>query len=196
MASLQTREQVSDLKAIGFALAGFTFWVLTDTFVKIVGQSGLPPYEMVAFLGLFMAVFLAIYGFARGQQHLLRPHRLSRQVARACLDMTNNVCVVIALRHLTLTIFYILIFMAPIVTSLLSAIFLREGVPWQRAAAIATGFAGVMVAVHPWTGAREGDWIGSPLAWSASPASPPTWSGRACSPRPNLLRASLSFPEL
>ncbi len=160
MPLLQTREQVSDLKAIGFALAGFTFWVLTDTFVKIVGQSGLPPYEMVAFLGLFMAVFLAIYGFARGQQHLLRPHRLSRQVARACLDMTNNVCVVIALRHLTLTIFYILIFMAPIVTSLLSAIFLREGVPWRRAAAIVTGFAGVIVAVHPWTGAREGDWVG------------------------------------
>jgi drug/metabolite transporter (DMT)-like permease len=160
MSSLQTREQVSDLKAIGFALAGFTFWVLTDTCVKLVGQSGLPSYEMVAFLGLFMAAFLAMYGFARGQQQLLRPHRLSRQVARACLDMTNNVCVVIALRHLTLTIFYILIFMAPIVTSLLSAIFLREGVPWRKAVAIAAGFAGVIVAVHPWSGTREGDWIG------------------------------------
>jgi drug/metabolite transporter (DMT)-like permease len=160
MSSLQTTEQVSDLKAIGFALAGFTFWVLTDTFVKLVGQSGLPPYEMVAFLGLFMALFLAVYGFARGQQHLLRPHRLSRQVARACLDMTNNVCVVIALRHLTLTLFYILIFMAPMITSLLSAIFLREGVPWKRAVAIVAGFAGVIVAVHPWSSAREGDWIG------------------------------------
>ena len=130
MSSLQIREQVSDLKAIGFALAGFTFWVLTDTSIKIVGQSGLPPYEMVAFLGAFMAVFLVIYGFVRGQQHLLRPHRLSRQAARACLDMVNNVCVVIALRHLTLTIFYILVFMAPIVISLLSAIFLREWLPW------------------------------------------------------------------
>src|SRR6201996_3563086 len=115
MPSLESREQVSDLRAIGFALAGFTFWVLTDTCVKLVGQSGLPPYEMVAFLGLFMALVLAIYGFARGQQQLLRPHRLSRQVARACLDMTNNVCVVIALRHITLTLFYILVFMAPMV---------------------------------------------------------------------------------
>jgi hypothetical protein len=67
MLSPQTAEQLSDLKAIGFALAGFTFWVLTDTSIKLVGQSGLPPYEMVAFLGLFMAVFLAMYGFARGQ---------------------------------------------------------------------------------------------------------------------------------
>ena len=160
MSSLQTREQVSDLKAIGFALAGFTFWVFTDTSIKVVGQSGLPSYEMVAFLGLFMAVFLVIYGFARGQQHILRPHRLSRQLARACLDMANNVCVVIALRHLTLTLFYILVFMAPIVISLLSAIFLREGLPWKKATAIVAGFAGVIVAVHPWSTARVGDWIG------------------------------------
>src|SRR6201996_408721 len=160
MPSLESREQVSDLRAIGFALAGFTFWVLTDTCVKLVGQSGLPPYEMVAFLGLFMAVFLAVYTFSRGQGQLLRPHRLSRQVARACLDMTNNVCVVIALRHLSLTLFYILIFMAPMVTALLSAIFLREGLHWKKAAAIVAGFAGVIVAVHPWSSAREGDWIG------------------------------------
>lgn len=152
--------KVSDLGAIGFALAGFTFWVLADSSIKLVGQSGLPPYEMVAFLGLFMAVFLGIYGLARGQVQVLRPHRLGRQVARACLDMANNVCVVIALRHLTLTLFYILIFMAPMVVSLLSAVFLREGLTWRKAAAIGAGFAGVVIAVHPWSSAREGDWIG------------------------------------
>jgi drug/metabolite transporter (DMT)-like permease len=160
MSSLEVTEPLSDLKAIGFALAGFTFWVLTDTSIKLVGQSGLPPYEMVAFLGLFMAVFLGMYGFARGQLHILRPHRLGRQVARACLDMANNVCVVIALRHLTLTLFYMLVFMTPMVTSLLSAIFLREGLPWKRAIAIVAGFAGVIVAVHPWSSTHEGDWIG------------------------------------
>jgi drug/metabolite transporter (DMT)-like permease len=160
MPSLQTMERVSDRKGISYAFAGFTFWVLTDTFIKLVGQSGLPPYEMVAFLGLFMSGFLALYTWARGQQHLLRPHRLSRQIARACLDMANNVCVVIALRHLTLTLFYILIFLAPIVVSLLSAIFLREGLSPKKTAALIAGFAGVIIAVHPWSSAREGDWVG------------------------------------
>ena len=158
---MQTRgAKVSDLGAIGFALAGFTFWVLADSSIKLVGQSGLPAYEMVAFLGLFMAVFLAIYSVARRQVQVLRPHRLSRQLARACLDMANNLCVVIALRHLTLTLFYILIFMAPMAVALLSAVFLREGLPWRKAAAIGAGFAGVVIAVHPWSSAREGDWIG------------------------------------
>lgn len=152
--------KVSDVGAIGFALAGFTFWVLADSSIKLVGQSGLPAYQMVAFLGLFMAMFLAVYALWRGQLQLLRPHRLKRQLARACLDMGNNVCVVIALRHLTLTLFYILVFMAPIVIALLSAVFLHEGLSWKKAAAIGAGFAGVIVAVHPWSAGREGDWIG------------------------------------
>lgn len=151
---------MSDLGAIGFALAGFTFWVLTDTSVKLVGQSGLPAYEMVAFLGLFMALFLAGYAVVRRQAHVLRPHRLDRQLLRACLDMANNVCVVIALRHLSLTLFYILVFMAPMVIALLSAIFLKEGLPWRRAVAIAAGFTGVVIAVNPFGSARDGDWIG------------------------------------
>jgi drug/metabolite transporter (DMT)-like permease len=158
------RSEVSELEAIGFALAGFTFWVLADSSIKVVGQSRLPAYEMVAFLGLGMMVFLGAYMVARGEAKLLLPHRLELQLLRACLDMANNVCVVIALRHLTLTLFYILIFTAPMVIALLSAMVLGEGLPWRKAAAIAAGFAGVVVAVHPWSalhaGKQEWDWIG------------------------------------
>jgi drug/metabolite transporter (DMT)-like permease len=151
---------VSDLGAIGFALAGFTFWVLADSSIKLVGQSGLPPYEMVAFLGLFIAMFLGAYTLVRGDAQALRPHRLERQIVRACLDMANNVCVVIALRHLTLTMFYILVFTAPMVISLLSAVFLKEGLSWRKGAAIVVGFVGVVIAVDPLGSARQGDWIG------------------------------------
>jgi drug/metabolite transporter (DMT)-like permease len=151
---------LSDLGAIGFALAGFTFWVFTDTSIKLVGQSGLPAYEMVAFLGMFMAMFLTLYALARGQVKVLLPKRLSLQLGRACLDMATNICVVIALRHLTLTLFYILVFMAPLVIALLSAVFLHERLPWRKGVAIVAGFAGVVVAVHPWESAREGDRIG------------------------------------
>jgi drug/metabolite transporter (DMT)-like permease len=154
------KPSVSELGAIGYALAGFTFWVLADSSIKLVGQSGLPPYEMVAFLGLLMAAFLGAYALARGDAHALRPHRLSRQLARACLDMANNVCVVIALRHLTLTMFYVLVFTAPMVIALLSAVFLKEGLTWRKGLAIVAGFAGVVIAVDPWGSARQGDWVG------------------------------------
>lgn len=156
---------VSHSGAIGFALAGFTFWVLADTSIKIIGQSRLPAYEMVAFLGLFMSMFLGAYAVARGQARTLRPHRIEFQLARACLDLGNNLCVVIALRHLSLTMFYILVFTAPMVIALLSATVLGEGLPWRKALAIVAGFAGVVVALDPWgqarqAGARGGVWIG------------------------------------
>jgi drug/metabolite transporter (DMT)-like permease len=156
----EMKPSLSQLGAIGYALAGFTFWVLADSSIKLVGQSGLPPYEMVAFLGLFMAIFLGLYALVRGNVRVLRPQRLSRQLVRACLDMANNVCVVIALRHLALTMFYILVFTAPIVISLLSAVFLKEGLPWRKGLAIFAGFAGVVIAVDPWGSARQGDWVG------------------------------------
>jgi drug/metabolite transporter (DMT)-like permease len=146
--------------AICFALAGFTFWVLADTSIKLVGQSGLPAYEMVAFLGLFMSIFLGAFALMRGAARALRPRRIELQLTRACLDLGNNVGVVIALRHLSLTMFYILVFSAPMVIALLSAVFLRERLHWRKALAVAAGFAGVVVAVNPWGHIRHGDWIG------------------------------------
>lgn len=151
---------MSDLSAIGFALAGFTMWTLTDRSIKLVGQSTLPAYEMVAFLGLFMALSIAVYALGWCEAEVLRPQRLRRQIARACLDLGNTMGAVIALRHVTLTLFYILVFMAPIVIALLAAIFLHEGLPWRKLTAIAAGFAGVILTVHPWSGPHERDWIG------------------------------------
>jgi len=154
------RVPVTDRGAIGFALAGFTLWVLADTTIKLVGRSRLPAYEMVGFLGLFIVGFLGVHALARGEVRALRPRNLPGQLVRSLLDLGNNLCVVVALRHLSLTLFYILVFLAPMVTTTLSAIFLRERLTWRKAAAIVTGFAGVVVAVDPFSSARQGDWTG------------------------------------
>jgi len=39
--------RVSHRGAIGLALAGFTFWVLADTSMKLAGNSRLPAYEII-----------------------------------------------------------------------------------------------------------------------------------------------------
>jgi len=154
------KPSVSDRGAIGFALSGFTLWVLGDSSIKLMGKTGLPAYEVVAFLGLSMAMFIGAYAVLRGDAQALRPRNMKRQLLRACLDMANNVCVVVALRHLTLTLFYILVFMAPMVIAVLSAVFLNEGHSWRKNLAVLAGFAGVVIAVHPWGSERQWDWIG------------------------------------
>lgn len=154
------KPRVSDLAAIGIAIAGFTSWVLGDTCVKWVALRGFPAYEVVAFMGLFMALALAVQAALRRDLASLRPRSVPRQLLRSMLDMANNVCVVIALRHLSLTLFYILVFLSPVTIAVLSRLTLREPVGPRKAAALLLGFAGVLVAVAPWNRTQRIDLIG------------------------------------
>ena len=151
---------MTHLRATTLAFAGFTLWVFTDTAIKLVNQSHLPSFEILAFLGLFMAFFMTAHALIRRDLRALPPRKLGPQFLRSALDLGNNICVIIALRHLTLTLFYILIFLAPIVVALLSPFLLRERMTWPKALAILTGFAGVVIAVDPWGSSRQADWIG------------------------------------
>ncbi len=150
----------TDLEAVGLAVAGFTCWVLADTSIKLAGASNLPAYEILAFLGASIAAVLVVRGLFRREVKSVWPQSPRRQLVRSCLDLANNICVIIALRHMPLTLFYILVFLSPMVITLLAAIFLGERLEWQKSAAIVAGFLGVVVAVHPFGGAQQGDWIG------------------------------------
>ncbi|MFP5236776.1 MAG: DMT family transporter [Acidobacteriota bacterium] len=150
----------SDLRGILLAVSGFTFWVFADTSIKIVGASRLPGYEIIAFLGVFVSAAVAAYAGARGEFARLRPHKVTHQAVRSSLDLGNNLCVVVALRHVSLPLFYILVFLAPLVITVLAGMFLKEKIGTGKAIAVVAGFAGVIVAVNPFGSSRQGDWIG------------------------------------
>ena len=154
------KSTVSPLEAIGLALGGYSFWVLADTSLKIAGASRVPAYEIEACVGLSIAASLGAYGIWRGDVGALWPKDPRRQLLRSLLDLANGVCVVIALRHMPLALFYILIFLSPLVTTLMAAILLGERLEWRSGAAIVTGFLGVVVAVNPLAAGRPGDWVG------------------------------------
>ena len=154
------KPRVSHLGAILIAIFGFTCWVLGDSCIKWIGQFGLPPEEVVAFMGFFMALTLAVQAAVRGRLGNLRPRSVTRQLLRASLDMANNICVVVALRHLSLTMFYFLVFTSPLVISILSAVFLGERITAGKALALVAGFGGVVIAVAPWGHEQRIDLIG------------------------------------
>ncbi len=148
------------LRAICLAIAGFTCWVLCDSTIKLASKYALPNYEIIAFLGLFMVMFIGIYAAARGEVRQLWPNSPSRVLIRSSADVVNNLFVVIALRHLTLTLFYILVFTSPLLVVILERIFLKERLEWRRAVAIAGGFLGVVVAVYPSRAEGRAEWTG------------------------------------
>jgi drug/metabolite transporter (DMT)-like permease len=167
-------KSLSDLRAVGFAVAGFTSWVFGDTLMKIAGEADLPPYEVVAFLCLFGAMMMLMKGAVQGSVMALWPRRPGRQLARIVLALGCSLANTIALKHLPLTLFYTAVFTAPLVISLLAVVLLGERLTAVQIAAIAAGFAGVIVAIDPLGALMQGDWIGfaavfvSVLCFSAS----------------------------
>lgn len=151
---------VSSRGAVGLALAGYTCWVLADTSFKLVGASLLPAYEVTACVGLATVLILLVRAVLTRNLRALWPAHPVPQFFRSCLDLANTFCVVLALRHLPLALFYILIFFAPLVTTLLEAVFLREPLEWRKGLAVVVGFLGVIVAVNPFRLERTGNWTG------------------------------------
>ncbi len=160
MNTVPIRQPLSQPAAAGLALTGYTFWVLTDAALKVVGTSALPLAELMALVGVATALAVVAQAAVRGSVRTLWPRRPGLQAVRALLDLGNNVCVVIALRHLPLAVFYLLIFLAPLVATLMARVLLRERLTWRQVAALLVGFAGVVVAVGPLRAGRPGDRAG------------------------------------
>ena len=158
--SRQAPTSLTHHQAVALALTAYTCWVLVDTALKIAGASTLPLAELLALLGVFSAAFMAAWAIPRGRVRALWPHRPGAQAVRALLDLTNNLGVVIALRHLPLSLFYVLVFCSPLVTALLAAAFLAESLKPRQLLAILAGFAGVVLAVMPLGLKHPGEWRG------------------------------------
>lgn len=155
-----TLHEHSPRRGIWLAVLAFTCWVLADSTIKLIGGSALPAYEIIAFMGLTLSAFFAVSAILRGGLKRLWPSQPWRQIVRSCLDLINNLCVVIALRHVPLTLFYILVFSAPMVVTVLASLFIHERIGMRRAVALCVGFTGVVIAVHPFGTKQPGDWIG------------------------------------
>jgi len=150
---------VSPLRAIAFSVTGFAFWVLCDSATKLAGQSTLPPYETIAFLGVFTTILIvAKSGPSRVKD--LWPKRPRAQAIRALLSFGCWAANVVALKHLPLTTFYVVAFVAPLVIAILAALVLHERLTVPKTLAILVGFAGVLIAVNPTRGLSAGDAIG------------------------------------
>jgi drug/metabolite transporter (DMT)-like permease len=151
---------VSHLRAIVFALGSFTAWVFVDTCAKLSGGAGIPPYEILAAIGTVMTCLLLIRGAMRGEMHKLMPKSIRLQTVRALAGSGSTMVNALAVKHLPLTSFYIVIFTAPMVIALFAAVFMHERLSWQKVAAIIAGFIGVVYAIDPFSRNFAGDWIG------------------------------------
>jgi drug/metabolite transporter (DMT)-like permease len=136
------------LRAGLFMVLAMGSFVANDTCVKIVGTS-LPVGELMGLRGMMSVTIIAAIAFHQGViaeagQIATRPVLL-----RASLDLIATVAFVTALMHMQIANLTAILQAVPLAVALLSAAILGERVGVHRAAAIAAGFAGVLLIVRP-----------------------------------------------
>lgn len=136
--------------AILMMLGAYLCFTLLDSSAKWLVLSGLPTTEVVFVrYGVHLAMVAALF-MPREGLGILRTQNRGLEVARAAMLLGSTIFNFVAVKFLSLTVTSTIFFMMPIVVTILSIFFLGERVRWRRWAAIAVGFAGILIVTRPW----------------------------------------------
>lgn len=117
--------------------------------VKWVGAHGVPVFEIVFFRNLIGFIPLGVYIWRTAGLSVVRTRRPMAHVTRSAIGLTGMLCMFSAVQYLPLTEAAAFNFATPLVMTALSALVLKEFVGLHRWAAVAIGFVGVLVMIHP-----------------------------------------------
>ncbi|TFW05465.1 DMT family transporter [Oxalobacteraceae bacterium OM1] len=127
---------------------------LMDTAMKLL-VAHYPPLQVAALRGITSLPLITLYVLWRGRAGTLLKVRWPLHLLRAVIGIAMLALFTFGLRVLPLTEAYTLSFIAPMLITVLSVIFLKEKVEGPRWVAIVVGLLGVLVVLRP-TGAGLG----------------------------------------
>ena len=134
--------------AVGSVMAGVAMLTLGDLIAKDLLRI-YSPFELILVRGPFAFIPLLIAIHVTKNWPRLLTRRPVGQLTRGLAMATAYCCYLFSLRSLPIADATALMFAAPFMVAGLSRFVLNERVPWPRWAAIAVGFAGVLVIVQP-----------------------------------------------
>ncbi|MEM8591553.1 MAG: DMT family transporter [Pseudomonadota bacterium] len=137
------------------ALIAVTLFAANDSTIKFL-SSDYALHEVVLFrslIGLIVASVI-IFPFAGGWQ-VLRTRRLSLHICRGMLVVFANILFFLGLAALPLADAVAIFFVAPLLITIFSVVFLGEKVGPRRWVAVFLGFAGVLIVQRPGTDAFQ-----------------------------------------
>lgn len=120
----------------------------TDSTVKVIGAA-VPLLALLWTRYLFQLVVLGVWQVRRNASGLLRTGSIKLQIARSVLLLANSACTFTGLRHLPLPVSTSLAMLAPLISTLLAALLLKDDVPVSKWAMVVLGFIGMLLVVRP-----------------------------------------------
>ena len=129
------------LASLCFSIIDFNIKYLSDKY---------PLYEIILFRSLFAIVItFIIFVPLEGGIISLKTRRPLKHFIRAMALVLSNFCFFAGLAVLTLAENSAIFFIAPLLITLFSVIFLKEKVGWRRWSALIIGFIGVLLIIQP-----------------------------------------------
>ncbi|MBN3753699.1 DMT family transporter [Paraburkholderia sp. Tr-20389] len=140
----------TDSTGAGIAIMiGMTaLFAASDSTVKVIGAA-VPLLALLWVRYLFQMIVLGVWQARRDASRLLRTGSIKLQIARAVLLLTNSACTFAGLRHLPLPVSTSLAMLAPLISTLLAALVLKDDVPMSKWAMVVLGFIGMLLVVRP-----------------------------------------------
>ena len=144
--ALAARRQV--ILGIGCAIAGSATLSLNDLCIKAL-SGDYPLHEVILVRGIIGIIFILGFAMATGQRAIWRTTRPLFHLGRAMIVMISNATYFLGLAALPIADAAAIGFVAPILLTLLSVLFLGERVGPHRWGAVVVGLAGVVVMLNP-----------------------------------------------
>ena len=136
------------MKAITFNLLAWVMLPIMDGFAKYL-SSDLPVLQITLARYFFTVAFTLPIMFFFFRKNLVWTDKPKLQLIRGLILLTANVCFFYSISIISLAKALTLAFIAPLIVTAFSPIFLGEKVGFRRWSAVIIGFIGSMVVIRP-----------------------------------------------
>ena len=136
------------MKAITFNLLAWVMLPIMDGFAKYL-SSDLPVLQITWARYFFTVAFILPIMFFFFRKNLVWTDKPKLQLIRGLILLTANVCFFYSISIISLAKALTLAFIAPLIVTAFSPIFLGEKVGFRRWSAVIIGFIGSMVVIRP-----------------------------------------------
>ena len=136
------------MKAITFNLLAWVMLPIMDGFAKYL-SSDLPVLQITWARYFFTVAFTLPIMFLFFRKNLVWTDKPKLQLIRGLILLTANVCFFYSISIISLAKALTLAFIAPLIVTAFSPIFLGEKVGFRRWSAVIIGFVGSMVVIRP-----------------------------------------------
>jgi len=135
-----------NITGIIFALIGSAIFIIGDSSYKYLGDT-YAIYHIGFYGKLAATLFFLVYLWIKQQKFITYFPRL--QLYRSIALTINFICVLYALKSMSLVEVVLIFYMSPFITAILSHFILKEPVGIHRIISIVVGFIGILIILRP-----------------------------------------------